>query len=120
MDIIEFATLLITDGGPSKYSIWPTRDKPTKRKFNSIWLELDQEQDVIERSTYGLLDLVGDLGGLWDGLEKSASFFISPFAAFAMKQQLLASFFYLSKKNESEGEAGSESPLKRTFSKRTI
>ena len=72
---------------------------------------------MIERSTYGVLDFVGDLGGLWDGLEKSATFFISPFAAFAMKENLLASFFWLLKKNESEEEVG-ESPIKRASTKR--
>ena len=119
MDVIEFATLSISEGGPSKYNVWPTRDAPTRRKFNSIWMELDQEQDLIERSTYGLLDFVGDLGGLWDGLEKSASFFVSPIAVFAMKENLLAAFFWLSKKNKSEEEA-SESPVQRFYARRSI
>ena len=40
---------------------------------------------MIERQTYSLLDWIGDIGGLFDGLNLLISKFIAPIAAFALQ-----------------------------------
>ena len=54
---------------------------------------LKQEREIIERSTYSLLDLLGDVGGLFDGLRYLAWGLITPIGAFKMKAELLNKAF---------------------------
>ena len=75
--------------GVSTYNTWPTRENPTMRKFNSLWLEQHIEKSIIERNTYSFLDWLGDVGGLYDGLRKPASMIAYPIAMFLMKSNLL-------------------------------
>ena len=53
-------------------------------------LNLSYEQTVIERQTYSLLEWIGDIGGLFDGLCLLASNLVTLIAAFAMKSKLYA------------------------------
>ena len=60
---------------------WPTPDNPQSFfKFSSFWLEQGQSKTKIERSTYGLLDCLGDVGGLYDGLNLLIGPLVSSFA----------------------------------------
>jgi len=62
-------------------------------KINSIWTELHPSMTSIERSTYSLLDWVGDVGGLLDGLRILGGFLIAPIAMAAMKVELTEAAF---------------------------
>ena len=57
--------------------------------MNSVHLTIGKEETEIERQTYSLLDWIGDIGGLFDGLSLLASHFIAPIAAYALKYDLL-------------------------------
>ena len=46
-----------------------------------------------QRQTYGALDFLGDLGGLFDALKLLCEAFVGPFASFALRVALMASFF---------------------------
>ena len=43
-------------------SAW--REYPEKYKFNSLDLYISDKKKIIQRETYSLLDLFGDIGGL--------------------------------------------------------
>lgn len=77
----------------STYSMWPTKEKHSRYKFNSFWIELNPSLTTIERQTYSSLDLVGDVGGLVDGLSLICSFLIAPIATYAMKVEILETAF---------------------------
>ena len=85
----------------STYDDWPTKDLPGNRyKFTSISLYLSSDATIIERSTYSVLDWLGDIGGLGDALRMIFGFLMTPLAAFALKVELLASSFkYLKRFN---------------------
>ena len=59
-------------------------------KINSFWIELDPSLTIIERHSYSVLDWVGDVGGLLDGLKVLGGFFVAPIATFALKVELLS------------------------------
>lgn len=80
---------------PSVHYKWPTKEDQSLYKINGFWLELGQSYTNIERQTYSILELVGDAGGLFDGLRLIGHFFMAPFAAFTMKTRLLSLFFRL-------------------------
>ena len=61
--------------------------------FASVWIELDYQKIEIERSTYSILEWLGDVGGLFDGLLLILNYLMSPLAAFAMKVMLLTNVF---------------------------
>ena len=42
------------------------------------------EQTLIERQTYSLLEFIGDIGGLFDGLQLLARLIVTPVAAFTL------------------------------------
>lgn len=90
IDITEFMTTTFNkpEFASSSYR-WPSKDNPNSfYKFSSFWVEQGQTKTKIERSTYGLLDWVGDVGGLADGLIYLIKVFVSPFAALQMKAKL--------------------------------
>lgn len=55
---------------PSTYDDWPVKDVAPdgKYKFSSVALYFGQDQTVIERQTYSMLEWLGDIGGLSDAL----------------------------------------------------
>ena len=81
------------------WSRWPTKDDPSMHKFNSFWLEFSPSLTTTERKTYSLLELLGDAGGLFEGLNGIGVFLVAPIANFAMKMELLTSTFSFAKKN---------------------
>ena len=74
-------------------AIWPTKEKNTKFKYDSFYFQLSKEVQVIKRSTYSVLDWLGDVGGLYDGLKIIASFLIAPISSLAAKDLLLTQVF---------------------------
>ena len=87
-DEIEYETITHTPSDVSKSNTWPTKDNRVTFKLNSVLLNLSQEQTNIERETYSLLEWIGDIGGLFDGLRLAASLFIAPVASYALKSEL--------------------------------
>ena len=53
---------------------------------------MDPSLTTIERQTYSLLDWIGDVGGLFDGLKVLGTFLIAPVATFAMQAEVLITF----------------------------
>ena len=93
-DEISFEKLRLNNPEPSDRVKWPTRDSPTDQyKFNSVWLELGQNLIVVERSTYSLLEWLGDVGGLFDGLKLVTNPFIGLFAAYSLQNNLISLAF---------------------------
>jgi len=69
---------------------WPTKEKPdVKYKTVSAFITLTMDQNIIERQTYSLLEWLGDVGGLFDGLCLIGGLIIAPLGAFALKTELL-------------------------------
>ena len=62
-------------------------------KISALWIEFGPDLHVIERQTYSLLDWIGDVGGLLDGLRIVGSFLIAPIAAFSMRVELFTTAF---------------------------
>ena len=52
-----------------------------------------QKKMIIERQTYSLLEWLGDVGGLFDGLTLLAHVIITPFVDYAVKATHLTSLF---------------------------
>lgn len=73
---------------------WPSKENPYNQlKFGSAWIELSTKQTVVARSTYSLLDWLGDIGGLLGMLQLLGGAFMGPFALFNMRVHLLESIF---------------------------
>ena len=86
---------------PSSHIRWPTKENPfVTHKFTSIWLEQGLKQFITERSTYSMLEWVGDVGGLYDGLIVSAQTLLSPLALYALKEMLASSILGQSSRRE--------------------
>ena len=81
------------------YLEWPTKDNHSIYKLNSVTLNRSLEQTEISRQTYSLLEWVGDIGGLYDGLSLLVNYFVSPFASFVLRQILLSENFSQVKKS---------------------
>ena len=67
----------------------PMTDWSSQYQFASIFLQLGQDLQVTERSTYSVLDLLGDVGGLFDALRIMGSFLVLPFASTALGSSLM-------------------------------
>lgn len=63
-------------------------------KFGSFEINLSQDRTSWHRSTYSLLDYLGDLGGLINALRHSCAILVAPMASFTVKRQLMQSVFY--------------------------
>ena len=64
----------------------PKKKTPMKHtKIIGAWLEVSKEITRIERQTYSLLEWIGDVGGLIDGLSILARIFIAPISAYSLK-----------------------------------
>ena len=69
---------------------------------------------IYERQTYSVLEWVGDVGGLFDGLGMIARMFMGPFSAFAMKAEILSVIFKQSSQ-AGKSEPTSQSSLHRNL-----
>ena len=81
---IEFSDMY-----PSIINKWPE-----EYKYTGIALKFSSDLEVIERSTYGGLDWLGDIGGLFDALRIIGMALVGPFVKFALSLQLLTKIFY--------------------------
>ena len=78
----------------SAHTKYPTREKPDgKYKFVSFDLYVSFDSSVTERETYGLLEWLGDIGGLTDALRYLGQFLIMPIASYSLKVDLLSTIF---------------------------
>lgn len=74
---------------PSDENKYPTPEQPLNRyKFVSLDIFLDKELKVVNRSTYSLLEWLGDWGGLLDGLLLLGKVFVKPVSALALKAKI--------------------------------
>ena len=64
-------------------------------KFNGVTFERSSQVTIYERQTYNMLELLGDVGGLFDGLKQIFEFLLTPIAAFIMKSSLISGNFAL-------------------------
>ena len=51
-------------------------------------VSLDQNISQIERSTYGFLEWLGDIGGLYDAMRIIAMIIVYPVSSFSLKAEL--------------------------------
>ena len=68
-------------------------DHPKKYKFTGFELLYDNNVRVTARETYGLLEFLGDLGGLFDALYYGFAFIVSPLSSFVLSAELMMSLF---------------------------
>ena len=66
-------------------------------KFNSFWTELSPSLTTIERQTYSMLEWLGDVGGLFEGLNGIGFFLVAPIASYAMRMEILTTTFSFAK-----------------------
>ena len=70
---------------PSSWNKYPTKENPSRKyKFTSWELNLSGDKKVINRETYSLLDLLGDVGGLIEALRFFCIFIIGPVSSFSL------------------------------------
>ena len=106
---MTFEKLRVGTPQPSELTEWPTKEKPTNEyKFGSLWLELGQDYFIVQRQTYSLLEWLGDVGGLFDGLKLIASPLTGLLAAHNLKSSLLSIAF----RNEDQEEHETGEPKK--------
>ena len=60
---------------------------------------------MIERETYGILEWLGDVGGLYDALRLIGVLLVAPFAQFWLKSELLSNIFRLIPSHERNSQA---------------
>ena len=84
---------------PHSWIYFPTEESPSS-KFMYTSMEIKMSLDLVtwERSTYSLLDYLGDLGGLFDALWYIARFIVKPFSAIHLYATMLTTFFRLQEK----------------------
>ena len=86
----EFKQIKNFPAANSNYRKWPTAENPDGIwKFGAFWIEQGQNKIFMERSTYSLLEWLGDIGGLFDALLMIGGALFGPIAAFMMKAELL-------------------------------
>ena len=79
-------------------------------KFGAIILAVNNKMEIINRQTYGLLDWLGDIGGLYDALYLLIKLVLFPFLHFKYSSFLMTGLFrakpeggYLIASRSSEG-----------------
>ena len=94
IDEVEYETFEFMKAEPSAVKSWPTEKEPTNLyKFGSIYTEFGQSMKEIERQTYSLLELFGDVGGLFDGFRILFGLVLAPVSAFNMRSMILVNAF---------------------------
>ena len=77
----EFYGFSMSSAQPSSWINWPTEDKPSnKYKYASIEFNMSSNIMNWNRTTYSILDWLGDLGGLFGMLFSLASLAVAPMA----------------------------------------
>ena len=91
---VDFFEMTWDTPRPSAWRKFPTNENPNFRyKFSSISLRISPDLIVIERQTYGLLEWLGDIGGLFDALIIIGKILVGPISAFNLKATLLSRIF---------------------------
>ena len=79
----EFYSYNLPPPKPSSWSDYPTRENPLGIfKYGSMEIGLSQDLTSWNRQTYSILDFIGDLGGLLDGLKYACLLVLAPFSTF--------------------------------------
>ena len=85
------------DMGAAQASSWiyfPTVEQPHDRyKYLSIELNLNAHSKHITRTSYSLLDFLGDLGGLFGVLLEAGRLAVAPMSSFALQSALMTTIF---------------------------
>ena len=69
----------------SSWTHFPTPENPTADyKYVSLHFFIDRQINSISRETYGLLDWIGDCGGLYEALNNIGSIIMFPYSTFAL------------------------------------
>ena len=90
----EFYAFELPPPKPSSWNVYPTRENPDGLfKYGSIEVNMSQDLSIWNRQTYSLLDYIGDLGGLLDGLKSLCAIIIAPFSTFSLQSLLLTTIF---------------------------
>ena len=90
----EYFNFKMKETLPSGWINYPTEASPnTLYKFISVEINLSLDLISWERSTYNVLDWLGDLGGLYDALFILLKALLSPIAGFTLYSTLLTKFF---------------------------
>ena len=87
-DEYSFYDMEFTSTSVSSLNQWPNN-----YKFTSLAIGMAPESNVIERSTYSVLEWLGDVGGLHDALTIIGYYIVCPFAAFNLDFELLRRLF---------------------------
>ena len=77
-------------------------------KFSSFQINLDNRIKVSNRQTYDVLDWLGDCGGLADALFRLASFVISVFTSYNIKNVLLTTLFRSTQSSKKDAQPQKE------------
>ena len=78
---------------PNEFSSWT--NYPEQYKFMSIDFQIDQDIYKIERSTYDLLDLIGDVGGMLEFFLFTFKMLALPFQVFRLYALIANRIFIL-------------------------
>ena len=96
-DEVAFDTLRFEELLQSRVNTWPTDENDyAMYKFNGVAFTRSNQLTSYERQTYSLLELLGDVGGLFDGLTRIIEFLITPSTVLFMKQSLVTRTFMMS------------------------
>ena len=66
-----------------------------KYKYGSIYIEIDPYLQMFNRQQYGLLDWLGDIGGLIEAFQYLTQFVLKPFLKFSYASFIVSNFFRL-------------------------
>lgn len=89
-----FFDYMLHDAIPSSWIYWPTKDNPSSLfKYMSAEFNMSIDRLNWSRSTYSILDYLGDLGGLLDMLIAIAGYIVAPMASYRLETTLLQTFF---------------------------
>lgn len=87
-------------------------------KFSSFSFTVHPQMKMTNRQTYGLLDWLGDIGGLIDALFYLVKFLLRPFLSFNYARFMMTTFFRANKIDpESFSSIKTEDKLKHVLSK---
>ena len=90
----EYNTVEFASPIPSAWFDHPSSGNPDGRyKFTSIAFQMCLDSMVIERSTYSILEWLGDVGGLFDALLIIGALIASPMVSFTMRLNVMHSIF---------------------------
>lgn len=108
---------------PIKISTWTDdllENPDGEYKFGSATIRSSSVEVVINRSSYSLLDWLGDVGGLIDALFYLLSFLLGPFVSHGYESFVLSKFFRLSPIQHAGSTEGTNEEKKLNLIKRAL